>query len=73
MGGAIPGGHDRGSIRPVTENAVVASAGQTESCREIMDLGGRFHHALYDRWILGPDRSGRFRSRRGHDPISGIG
>ncbi len=73
MGGARSGDHGRGYFQPATRDAVAASAGRTESKRAILELGGRFHHALYDRWILGPDRSGRFRMRRGRHPINGIG
>ena len=46
--------------------------GRRNRSQDFANLSGRFHHAVYDRWILGPDRSGRFRSRRGHAPVAGI-
>jgi len=73
MSSDLSNGQRHHPVDPSAEAYGPAPEGRRDRSRAFTDLSGRFHHALYDRWILGPDRSGRFRTRRGRAPIEGIG
>jgi hypothetical protein len=72
MSAATRSGHGH-SGHPMGEASSASSIAATKEDWPTLDLSGRFHHALYDHWVLGPDRSGRFRVQRGRTPIEGLG
>ena len=66
-------GHSRHSADPVTDVPSRVHGGRTDWDRSMSDLSGHSHHAIHERWVLGPTRQGRFRARRGRGLIGVTG